>query len=75
MSSRFLEGQQPYVLGAKGCDQTAPELSKIVPYNAFHLDVYILGHLYQREFLDVRDPWALLLIRWLTAISIRNTTT
>ncbi|THH21616.1 hypothetical protein EUX98_g8325 [Antrodiella citrinella] len=53
MSSYFREGDSPYVLGAKGADQTAPELSNQIPYNAYMLDVYILGHLYETAFLQI----------------------
>lgn len=53
ISTVFDEGESPYVLGTKGRDKEPPELSDHIPYNAFMLDVYILGHLYQMEFLDV----------------------
>lgn len=53
MSTHFKEGDSPYVLGAKGGDQDPPELSNEIPYNAFMLDVYILGHLYALKFLQV----------------------
>lgn len=55
MSTHFEEGDSPYVLGAKGGDQDPPELSNEVPYNAFMLDIYILGHLYELKFLQVGD--------------------
>jgi len=51
ISSRFREGDSPYVLGTKGRDKEAPELSSEVPYNPFYLDVFVLGHLYHDEFL------------------------
>jgi len=53
MSSLFKEGDFPYVVGAKGADQDAPELSNVHPYNAFVLDVFILGHMYEMSFLQV----------------------
>ncbi|THH20523.1 hypothetical protein EUX98_g8567 [Antrodiella citrinella] len=53
MSSYFREGDSPYVLGAKGADQSAPELSNHTPYNAYMLDVYVLGHVYEISFLQV----------------------
>ncbi|KAH8103577.1 kinase-like domain-containing protein [Cristinia sonorae] len=52
MSSYFEPGESPYVLGAKGANRTAPELSTKIPYNAFMLDVYILGHAYDVELLQ-----------------------
>ena len=53
MSSYFKEGEPPYVLGAKGADRDAPELSDEHPYNPFMLDVFILGHVYEVQFLQV----------------------
>ncbi|THH20215.1 hypothetical protein EUX98_g8621 [Antrodiella citrinella] len=53
MSSHFDEGDSPNVLGAQGADQDAPELSNVCPYNAFMLDIFILGHLYEVNFLQV----------------------
>ncbi|KAH8103579.1 kinase-like domain-containing protein [Cristinia sonorae] len=49
LSSYFEVGESPYVLGGKCADRTPPELSNEVPYNAFMLDVYILGHVYESE--------------------------
>ncbi|TCD66664.1 hypothetical protein EIP91_001082 [Steccherinum ochraceum] len=53
MSSHFKGDESPYVLGAKGGDQDVPELSNEYPYNAFMVDIFILGHLYEMEFLQV----------------------
>lgn len=53
ISTQFREGDPPYVLGTKGRDKSVPELSDTVPYNPFLLDIYVLGHLYQQEFLLV----------------------
>ncbi|KAH8100828.1 kinase-like domain-containing protein [Cristinia sonorae] len=52
MSSYFEVGQSPYVVGAKGADQDPPELSDEVPYNAFMLDVFVLGHAYEVDLLQ-----------------------
>jgi len=52
ISSRFLEGERPDTLGTKGRDKSPPELSNDIPYNAFMLDIYIIGHLYEEEFLQ-----------------------
>lgn len=42
------------VLGSKGLDKSAPELSDTVPYDPFKLDVYILGKLFREKFTQVR---------------------
>ncbi|KAI0077826.1 hypothetical protein K474DRAFT_1039953 [Panus rudis PR-1116 ss-1] len=52
ISSRFRRGETPLVLGTKGRDKEPPELSDDVPYNPFMLDIYILGNVYQKEFLE-----------------------
>ncbi|CAL1712400.1 unnamed protein product [Somion occarium] len=52
ISSVFGERDPPYVLGTKGRDKDPPELSDHTPYNPFMLDIYILGHVYQEEFID-----------------------
>ncbi|KAH8103565.1 kinase-like domain-containing protein [Cristinia sonorae] len=49
LSTYFEIGESPYVLGAKCADRTPPELSNEIPYNAFMLDVYILGHVFESE--------------------------
>lgn len=53
LSTRFLEGGSSYVLGRKGRDKEVPELSSTVPYDAFKVDIYSLGNLYDKEFLQV----------------------
>ncbi|THH16777.1 hypothetical protein EUX98_g9249 [Antrodiella citrinella] len=53
LSSYFREGESPYVLGTKCADHNAPELSNVHPYNAFMLDVFILGHMYEDDLLKV----------------------
>ncbi|KAH8103569.1 kinase-like domain-containing protein [Cristinia sonorae] len=53
LSTHFKDGEPPYVLGTKGADQSAPELSDETPYNAFMLDVYVLGHVYESDLLQV----------------------
>ncbi|KAH8103567.1 kinase-like domain-containing protein [Cristinia sonorae] len=49
LSSYFEVGESPYVLGTKCACKTPPELSNQIPYNAFMLDVYILGRVYESE--------------------------
>ncbi|CAL1712395.1 unnamed protein product [Somion occarium] len=56
ISSVFGERDPPYVLGTKGRDKDPPELSDHTPYNPFMLDIYILGHVYQEEFIDFLEP-------------------
>ncbi|THH16194.1 hypothetical protein EUX98_g9342 [Antrodiella citrinella] len=53
LSSHFKDGQSPYVLGAKCADRKAPELSNEYPYNAYMLDVFILGHMYEKDLTQI----------------------
>ncbi|KAL6300712.1 hypothetical protein BKA93DRAFT_828879 [Sparassis latifolia] len=63
ISSLFEEGESPFVVGRKGRDKELPELSDDVPYNAYKVDIFILGNLYKKEFLqkyyglEFLDPW------------------
>ncbi len=41
------------VVGSSGLDQEPPELSRIVPYDPFKLDVFLIGNLIRRHFCDV----------------------
>ncbi|EGO02257.1 hypothetical protein SERLA73DRAFT_48387 [Serpula lacrymans var. lacrymans S7.3] len=50
LATRFEPGQPRRVTGGKGRDQDVPELSNVVPYDPFKVDVFILGHLYQTDF-------------------------
>ncbi|TFY54583.1 hypothetical protein EVG20_g9647 [Dentipellis fragilis] len=52
MSSRFAPGASRLVIGAKGRDQELPELSHDVSYDPFKADVFILGNVYKKEFLE-----------------------
>ncbi|KAI0363712.1 hypothetical protein BV20DRAFT_1006889 [Pilatotrama ljubarskyi] len=53
ISTRFASGQSPrLVLGDDGLEDTVPELSKEVPYDPFKTDIYILGALFRRTFLE-----------------------
>ncbi|GBE87973.1 hypothetical protein SCP_1201990 [Sparassis crispa] len=52
ISSQFQEGNSPYVTGRKGRDKELPELSFGVPYSAFKVDIFTLGNLYTKEFLQ-----------------------
>ncbi|KAI0077229.1 hypothetical protein K474DRAFT_1596436 [Panus rudis PR-1116 ss-1] len=52
ISSLFQPGESRLVVGAKGQDKSPPELSNKIPYDPFPLDVYILGHVYQEEFVE-----------------------
>ncbi|KAI0077840.1 hypothetical protein K474DRAFT_1595284 [Panus rudis PR-1116 ss-1] len=52
ISSRFRQGDDPLVLGTKGRDKEPPELSKEIPYNPFMLDIYILGNVFRKEFVE-----------------------
>ncbi|EPT00389.1 hypothetical protein FOMPIDRAFT_1049710 [Fomitopsis schrenkii] len=39
-------------VGVFGRDQDPPELSDVVPYDPFKLDVFILGNVFRKEFYD-----------------------
>lgn len=54
VATRLEPGQPQLVVGGMGRDQAVPELSNTTPYNPFKVDIFILGHLYQTSFLDVR---------------------
>ena len=41
------------VLGDYGRDRDVPELSTSVPYDPFKVDVFILGNLFDKYFVDV----------------------
>jgi hypothetical protein len=53
LSTRFLPGESPLVTGINGRDQDVPELSPDVPYDAFKVDVFILGNVYRKDLCDV----------------------
>ncbi|KAL6303405.1 hypothetical protein BKA93DRAFT_341682 [Sparassis latifolia] len=52
ISSLIGKGESPYVLGREGRDKELPEMSSEVPYDAFKVDIFILGNLYKKEFLQ-----------------------
>lgn len=53
LSSRIPAGQSKLVLGVYSQDKEVPELSLTVPYDAFKLDVFILGNVLRRRIHDV----------------------
>lgn len=53
LSSQFKPKETPLVLGTKGRDKEPPELSDHQPYDPFPLDIFILGNLYLKGFLEV----------------------
>lgn len=58
ISSYFPEGtERQLVLGLAskfpGHDQDVPELSDEVPYDPFKVDIFTIGNLLRREFVDV----------------------
>nr|VWP01474.1 N/A [Ganoderma boninense] len=53
ISVRFAEGARPDAIGIKGRCKEAPEMSFDVPYDAFKVDVFALGTLYLKEFIEV----------------------
>lgn len=52
ISSHFPEGSSTYVTGLKGRYKEVPELSADVPYDAMKVDIFTLGNLYRKEFLQ-----------------------
>ena len=46
------------VVGNFGRDQDVPELSITVPYDPFKVDVFILGNLFDKVFINVRSATA-----------------
>ena len=53
LSVRFEPSASPYVVGDVGRDAEVPELSSTVPYDAFKADIYALGNLFDKEFVQV----------------------
>ncbi|KDQ64116.1 hypothetical protein JAAARDRAFT_52110 [Jaapia argillacea MUCL 33604] len=51
-STCFLPEEPPYVVGVQGRDRSVPELSWEIPYDAFKVDVYAMGHMYQEDLLE-----------------------
>ncbi|OBZ66327.1 hypothetical protein A0H81_13866 [Grifola frondosa] len=52
LSTHFPKDASTYVVGKMGRDKEVPELSSDVPYDAFKVDVFALGNLYDKEFLQ-----------------------
>lgn len=52
ISSRFSEGASSHVVGRQARDKDVPELSSNVPYDAFKVDIFTLGNLYDKEFVQ-----------------------
>ena len=54
ISSYFPAGsQRDLVLGIAGRDQDVPELSKVVPYDPFKVDIFTIGNVLRGEFQAV----------------------
>ncbi|KAI0364011.1 kinase-like protein [Pilatotrama ljubarskyi] len=52
LSVHFPEGASPRVIGRVGRDMEIPELSSDVPYDAFKADIYALGNLFDKAYLQ-----------------------
>ncbi|KAI0730510.1 kinase-like domain-containing protein [Earliella scabrosa] len=50
ISHRFTDRSSTMLVGLRGRNQSVPELSATIPYDAFKVDVYALGDLYYKEF-------------------------
>ena len=58
ISSYFPAGsQRELVLGIAGRDQDVPELSKVVPYDPFKVDIFTIGNVLRGEFQAVGFPF------------------
>ncbi|PIL33731.1 hypothetical protein GSI_04356 [Ganoderma sinense ZZ0214-1] len=53
ISMRFPEGAPPQATGVIGRYKEAPEMSYDVPYDAYKVDVWALGNLFLKEFLEM----------------------
>ncbi|KIK74926.1 hypothetical protein PAXRUDRAFT_98205, partial [Paxillus rubicundulus Ve08.2h10] len=51
LSTRHPEGQTQFVTGGTARDKTVPEFKLNIPHNPFKADVFVLGHMFQTEFL------------------------
>lgn len=55
ISTRFQDSSVPcLVAGMNAQDKDVPELSDFIPYDPFAVDIWTLGSVYKRHFLDVR---------------------
>ena len=54
LAQHFPKGASSLVVGDVGRDDAVPELSDTVPYDAFKVDIFTLGHLFATEFQEVR---------------------
>lgn len=53
ISTKFEEGEERLVLGTYCQDETVPELSDVIPYDPFPVDLYTLGNVFKRDLVDV----------------------
>ena len=55
ISTKFKESDKNHLVsGRKGLDQEVPELHMRDEYDAFALDIFVLGNVYKRVLVDVR---------------------
>ena len=53
ISTRFTGHEENRLVTGRKCQVTVPELSNTVPYDPFAVDVYLLGDVYRRNFIEV----------------------
>lgn len=53
LSSRFEPGKAGFVTVLYCQDRDVPELSDIIPYDPFAVDIFTLGNVFKKEFLQV----------------------
>lgn len=62
ISSAFNDSQPRSVVGSDGLDQEVPELAKWDSYDPFPVDIFTLGNVYKKEFIQVRQTRTLMTI-------------
>ncbi len=54
LSTRFEDPNQPHlVVGGIAANGDVPELSNVIPYDPFRVDIFTLGNVFKTEFLKV----------------------
>ena len=53
LSSKFEDGEPRSVVGGDALDQEVPELSDLIPYDPFPVDIFTLGNIFHKYFLSV----------------------
>lgn len=62
LSSHFADENEPRLVTGTVCAAHVPELSDIVPYDPFAVDIYLLGDVYKRHFIEVYFRFSLMVL-------------